>query len=142
MFLGEFKHTLDDKSRITLPAKFRLRLASGIVMTAGMDRYVLVYPQDEFERLAERVDALPLTGREAATLRRSLYANASDAVPDKQGRVVMPESLREHAGIGTEVVIAGVGRFIEVWSPEEWQRARTEVREDAAQQEIWAKLGI
>ena len=142
MFLGEFKHTLDDKSRITLPAKYRERLAPGIVMTAGTDRYVLVYPQDEFDKLADQVNALPLTGREAATLRRLLFVNANDAVPDKQGRVVMPEALREHAGISTDVVIIGVGKFIEIWSPEEWQRAKTEIQEHATDEDVWAKLGI
>jgi MraZ protein len=142
MFLGEFRHTLDDKSRITLPARYRTRLAEGIVMTAGMERYILVYPQDEFEVLAERVNALPLTGRDAATLRRLLFVNGSDAVPDKQGRVVVPEALREHAGIESEVVVIGVGKFIEIWSPEEWQRARAEIQDHAAQESIWAKLGI
>ena len=142
MFLGEFRHTLDEKSRLTLPAKFRPRLAAGIVMTAGMDRYVLVYPQDEFELLAERVNALPLTGRDAATLRRLLFVNAMDVVPDKQGRVVVPDLLRQHAAIETDVVIAGVGKFIEIWSPEEWQRARAEIQDHAAQESLWAKLGI
>ncbi len=142
MFMGEFRHTIDDKSRITLPAKFRAQLASGIVMTAGIDRYILVYPQDEFERLAEKVNALPLTGRDAATLRRLLFVNASDDVPDKQGRVILPENLRAYAGIQSDVVIVGVGKFIEMWNPEEWQRAQTEVRDHAAQETIWAKLGI
>jgi MraZ protein len=142
MFLGEFKHTLDDKSRLTLPAKFRARLAPGVVMTAGTDRYVLIYPQDEFEQLAERVNGLPLIDREAATLRRLLFVNASDAVPDKQGRVLVPEPLRAHAEITSEVVIVGVGKFIEIWSPEQWQRARAEIQDHAAQESLWARLGI
>jgi MraZ protein len=142
MFLGEFRHSLDEKSRLTLPAKFRARLAAGLVLTAGMDRFLLVYPQDEFELLAERVNTLPLTVREAATLRRLLFPNASDLVPDRQGRVVVPENLRAHAGISNDVVVAGVGKFIEIWSPEEWQRARAEVQEHAAQESTWAKLGI
>jgi MraZ protein len=142
MFLGDFRHTIDDKSRITLPAKFRTQLASGIVMTAGIDRYILVYPQDEFDRLAEKVNALPLTGRDAATLRRLLFVNACDDVPDKQGRVILPDNLRAYAGIQTDVVIVGVGKFIEMWNPEEWQRAQAEVRDHAAQETIWAKLGI
>jgi MraZ protein len=142
MFLGEFRHTLDDKSRLTLPAKFRARLHPGVVMTAGMEKYVLVYPQDEFDKLAERVNALPLAGHEAATLRRLLFVNAADSVPDKQGRVVMPEPLRSHAGIVSDVVIVGVGKFIEIWNPEEWQRARAEIQDHAAQENIWSKLGI
>jgi MraZ protein len=142
MFLGEFRHTLDEKSRLTMPAKYRARLAAGLVLTAGIDHYLLVYPQDEFDILAERLSATQLTVREAATLRRLLFTNGSNLVPDAQGRVIIPEQLRAYAGINTDVVIAGVGKFLEMWSPEEWQRARAEILEHAAQESTWAKLGI
>jgi len=92
--------------------------------------------------LFERVSALPIMGREAATLRRMLYSNAHDAVPDKQNRVVVPQPLREYAGIVGEVVIVGVGKFMEVWNPQEWQRAREEIQAHAAQKDVWAGLGI
>ncbi|MCL6509408.1 MAG: division/cell wall cluster transcriptional repressor MraZ [Anaerolineae bacterium] len=142
MFLGEFTHTLDEKSRLTLPAKFRARLADGVVMTTGSDKCLLVYPLDEFKLLFERVSALPVMGREAATLRRMLYSNAHDAVPDKQNRVVIPQPLREYAGIVNEAVVVGVGKFIEIWNPQEWQRAREEIQAHAAQKDVWASLGI
>jgi MraZ protein len=142
MFLGEFRHTLDEKSRLTMPAKYRARLAAGLVLTAGMDHNLLVYPEDEFEILAERLSALQLTMREAGTLRRMLFTNGSNLIPDSQGRVIVPENLRAYAGISTDVVIAGVGKFLELWSPEEWQRARAEMLEHAAQESTWAKLGI
>ncbi len=142
MFLGEFRHILDEKSRITLPAKFRAQLATGIVMTAGVDHHILIYPQDEFERLAERVNALPLTEYDAAMLRRLLFVNASDAKLDKQGRVILPENLRAHAEISTDVVIVGVGKFIEMWNPEQWMQTRSQIQEQVAKDNIWAKLGI
>ncbi|MCS7056219.1 MAG: division/cell wall cluster transcriptional repressor MraZ [Thermoflexales bacterium] len=142
MFLGEFTHTLDEKSRLTLPAKFRARLADGVVMTTGADKCLLIYPLDEFKLLFERVSALPVMGREAATLRRMLYSNAHDAVPDKQNRVVIPQALREYAEITNEAVIVGVGKFIEVWNPREWQRALEEVQAHAARKDVWASLGI
>lgn len=146
MFIGQFVHTLDDKSRIALPAKFRTRLEDGVVMTAGTDGQMLIYPRDEFEKLAEKVNGLPLMGPEAATLRRMIFVNAADAVPDKQGRVVVPEPLLLHMGITDEstreAVIVGVGKFIEVWSTEAWQRAREEVAAAAAQKQAWANLGI
>ncbi|GIV85179.1 MAG: division/cell wall cluster transcriptional repressor MraZ [Candidatus Roseilinea sp.] len=142
MFLGEFTHSLDEKSRLTLPAKFRARLADGLVMTTGTDKCLLIYPLDEFKLLFERVSALPVMGREAATLRRMLYSNAHDAVPDKQNRVVIPQPLREYAEITNEAVVVGVGKFIEVWNPREWQRALEEVRAHASQKEMWAGLGI
>lgn len=142
MFLGEFNHTLDEKSRLTLPAKFRARLADGVVMTAGTEMCLLVYPLDEFKQLFEKVSALPVMGKEAATLRRMLFTNASDAVPDKQNRVVIPQPLREYAEITNEVVVVGVGKFVEIWNPKEWQRAREEVQQHAAQRDVWANLGI
>lgn len=142
MFLGEFRHSLDEKSRLTLPAKFCARLADGVVMTTGTDKCLLIYPLDEFKLLFERVSALPVMGREAATLRRMLYSNAHDAVPDKQNRVVIPQPLREYAEITNEAVVVGVGKFIEVWNPREWQRVLEEVRAYASQKEAWASLGI
>ncbi len=141
MFLGEFRHTLDEKSRVTLPAKYRARLAPGIVMTLGTRRFVMVFPIDEFRLLAERVSALPLVASEAAMLRRQLFGNAIDLEPDKQGRVVIPESLRQYAVINQDAIIVGVGTHIEIWSPEEWQREQDEISR-AALDNPWAKLGI
>ena len=142
MFLGAFNHSLDDKNRITLPAKYRSRLAAGIVMTAGRDRFLVVYPKDEFELLAAQVGKLSVTAREAATLRRLVFGNGSDLTPDKLGRVVVPESLKEHAGITTDVVIVGTGNFMELWNPEEWKRAQEEVQNHAALDSAWANLGV
>jgi MraZ protein len=88
------------------------------------------------------VSALPILHKEVASLRRMLFSNAHDAVPDKQNRVVIPQPLREFAEITNEVVLVGVGKFIEVWTPREWQRARQEVREHAAQGDVWSRLGI
>ena len=142
MFIGQFSHTLDDKNRLALPARFRLGLERGVAMTAGTDKYVLVYGLPEFEKLAERVDALQLIGQEAATLRRLLYVNAAVSEMDKQGRVLVPEHLRLHSDIQKEVVIVGVGKFIEMWSPKNWEQAKAEVQDAATQKHIWAKLGI
>lgn len=142
MFLGEFRHTLDEKSRITLPAKYRPELVAGVVMTTGFDHCLLVFSQQEFDRLAEKMNNIQFIGREQSSLRRKFYSDGCDVVPDKQGRVIIPEQLCAYAGITTEVVIAGIGRYIELWNPDEWARARTEMQEYAAQQDFWSKLGI
>ncbi len=142
MFLGQYRHLLDDKARVTLPAKFRPQFAEGLVMTAGIERCIWVYPADEFAKLAERISALPLTGQEAAAFRRLIYGNAYDASLDKQGRVVVPEKLRRHASIQDEVVVTGVGRFVEVWSPIEWERAQEAIQARGAPERVWAELGI
>ncbi len=142
MFIGQYSHTLDDKNRLALPARFRVDLERGVAMTAGTDKYLLVYALPEFEKLAEKVDALQIIGQEAATLRRLLYVNAAVNEMDKQGRVLLPEHLRTHAEIQKDVVVLGVGKFIEIWSPENWEKAKAEVQDAATQKHIWAKLGI
>ena len=113
MFLGKFDHTLDEKSRLTLPARYRARLADGLVIMSGTESCLLVYPMDEFQTLFDKLSALPMVDPQAAVLRRLLFMNASDAVPDKQNRIVVPQPLREHSGIVSEAVVVGVGRWIE-----------------------------
>jgi MraZ protein len=142
MFIGNFNHTLDEKNRVAFPARFRAQLESGVVMTAGLSAHVLVYPRAGFEQLAEKIDRLNQFDPEAATLRRQIYMDASEADLDKQGRVILPEALRAHAAIARDAVIVGVGRFIEIWSPANWAQARTAVQDAAAQAHVWAKLGI
>lgn len=142
MFLGEFAHTLDEKSRLALPAKFRARLVDGVVLTAAAEKCLLIYPADEFKLLFERVSALPVLDRDSAGLRRMLFSNAHDAVPDKQNRVVIPQPLREFAEITNEVVLVGVGKFIEVWTPRAWASEKQAVRDQASRGEVWGRLGI
>jgi MraZ protein len=142
MFLGNFVHTLDEKMRLSMPARYREKLSSGIVMTTGAEKCLLVYPMNEFALLFEKVSVLPIIGKDAATLRRMLFMNANDASPDKQNRVVLPQALRDYAAIKSEVVIVGVGKFIELWSPEEWNTAQQEIAQAAVDKDAWAKLGI
>ena len=142
MFLGEFIHTVDDKGRLTVPSKFRADLAAGLVVTRGIDRCLAIYPIDEWNRLSEQVSALPMTDRRARAFRRLVFANASDAVPDKQGRVLIPPSLREYAGLDGDVVVTGLNTYIEVWSPDTWGEERDHVEGDYAGVEGWAGLGI
>jgi MraZ protein len=142
MFIGQYSHTLDDKNRLALPARFRADLERGVALTAGTGKNLLAYPLPEFEKLAEKVDALQLIGQEAETLRRLLFVNAAMGEMDKQGRVLLPEHLRAHAEIEKEAVVVGVGKFIEIWNPANWVQAKAEVQEAATQKHVWARLGI
>jgi MraZ protein len=142
MFLGEFVHTIDEKGRLTIPAKFRADLASGLVVTRGIDRCLAIYPLEEWGRLAERVSALPMTDRRARAFRRLVFANASDAVPDKQGRMLIPPRLREYASLDGEVVVTGLDTYVEVWNLDAWADERERVEGDDADVEHWAILGI
>jgi MraZ protein len=122
MLLGEFEHTIDDKNRLTLPAKFRQALSGGLVITRGMDGCLNCYPQAEWEQLVDSrlVDLDPLS-REGRLMTRYFFAGASEAEPDKQGRVLVPATLAKNAGIGREVVIAGVRDHLEIWDRAAWR---------------------
>jgi len=142
MFLGEFVHTIDEKGRLTVPAKFRDDLAAGLVVTRGIDRCLAIYPLEEWERLAKQVSDLPMTDRRARAFRRLVFANASDAIPDKHGRVLIPPRLREYAGFDNEVVVTGLNTYIEVWNQDSWGEERERVEGYAVNIEEWAALGI
>ncbi len=142
MFLGEYIHILDSKGRLTIPAKFRADLDGGLVITRGIDRCLAIFPMPEWERLAEQVNALPMTDQRARAFRRLVFANASDVTPDKQGRVLIPPRLREYADLDGKVVVAGLSSYIEVWNPETWQDVCEGVEGDDVDIEGWAVLGI
>ncbi len=142
MFLGEFVHIIDDKGRLTIPAKFRTGLAAGLVVTRGIDRCLAIYPLEEWKKLAKQVSELPMTDRRARAFRRLVFANASDAVPDKQGRVLIPPRLREYASFDSEVIVAGLNTYIEMWEPETWSEERERVAGEDMDSEEWAILGI
>jgi MraZ protein len=132
MFLGEHVYTLDSKGRLTLPAKYRDELASGVVITRGLDRCLFVFTLEDWKRFTGILgEQLPFTNGEARKFSRFLFSGAVDAIPDKQGRVLIPQYLRDHAGLDGEVVIIGTNNRLEVWQPERWQRTLSEVSEDA-----------
>jgi MraZ protein len=142
MFLGKFEHTLDDKGRLTMPARFRTLLADGLVIMSSTERCLLIYPTVEFQKLFDRVSALPTIDPQAAILRRMLFMNASDAVPDKQNRVVVPQPLRDYAGIADDAVLVGVGRWVEVWSPDAWAIQQAEIAKQLANGQGLSNLGV
>ncbi|ABX06156.1 MAG TPA: transcriptional regulator MraZ [Herpetosiphon sp.] len=121
MFLGEYEHTVDEKGRLAIPAKFRAGLAEGLVLTRGFDQNLLLYPMPVWRELAARINALPITQPSARNLRRLMFAGASDLGLDKQGRIVLPPNLRQYATITNQAVVTGMDSFIEIWSAERWQ---------------------
>lgn len=142
MFLGEYVHTIDEKGRLAIPARFRAELAAGLVITRGIDRCLAIYPIEEWERLTKQVSALPMTDRRARAFRRLVFANASNVVPDRQGRVLIPPRLREYAGLDGEVIITGIDTYIEVWNSQAWSEERERVEGFDANDEEWVALGI
>jgi transcriptional regulator MraZ len=127
MLLGEHEHTLDDKNRLTLPAKFRQALAGGVVLTRGLDTCVEAYPAEDWHALVEEsLAGLNPLSREARVLERFYYTGAVEVQPDKQGRVMLPPALIEHAGLDREVVVVGMRRRLEIWDRAAW---RTQLKE-------------
>jgi MraZ protein len=122
MFMGEFTHTIDDKGRLTIPARFREALAGGAVVTRGFEQNLLIYPSEVFQRLSARTRALSPTDPEIRALFRLTFSGASDDVLDKQGRINIPSYLRDYASLSNgECVVVGVGDYIEVWSQAGWR---------------------
>jgi len=132
MLLGEYEHTIDDKNRLTLPSKFRERFAEGIVVTRGMDGCLYAYTRREWERLVEsRLGSLDPLGVEGRRMQRFFFSGAAEAHLDKQGRVMIPAALIEHAKLGRDVVVAGVYDHLEIWDRAAWRRELDEVEGSA-----------
>ena len=137
MLLGTHEHTLDDKNRLTLPARFRKAFVDGIVVTRGMDGCLYAYTSTDWHRLvAERLGTLDPLSKESRRMRRFFYSGAAEAELDGQGRVMIPAVLIEHAGLGRDVVVAGVYDHLEIWDRAAWRKELEEVEggaEDVAE---------
>jgi MraZ protein len=141
MFLGEYAHTIDDKGRLTLPAKYRAELAAGVVVTRGIDKCLFVFPMEHWKKLAEQVSALPLTDPFAREFRRLIFSGATDTELDKQGRVLLPQYLRDYAALNGDVIVAGLDTHMEIWTPDTWNTIRANF-DSGVSAEYWAQLGI
>ena len=120
MFLGTHTPRLDDKGRLFLPAKFRERLSTGLVVTRGQERCLYVFPMDEFLKVTEQMQAAPTTNRAVRDYIRVFLSGASDEIPDKQGRVTVPAHLRQYAGLTRDCTVIGTGSRVEVWDTDAW----------------------
>lgn len=120
MFLGTHAPRLDDKGRLVLPAKFREGLAGGVVLTKGQDRSVVVWPAAEFASYAERLNEASRSDARVRAYLRLLFSGASDEVPDRQGRISVPQGLRDYAGLNRDVMVVGNGNTCEIWDSEAW----------------------
>ena len=119
MFMGEYNHTIDAKGRLIIPSRFRELLGEEFVLTRGLDGCLSIYPMDEWVAFEEKLRALPLTNKDARTFSRFFVAGATTCQLDKQGRILVPQTLRQFAGLDKDVVLTGNLNRIEVWSKEE-----------------------
>ena len=120
MFLGTHTPRLDDKGRLFLPAKYRDELAEGLVLTKGQERCLYVFPQAEFGRITEALRTAPVTAKAVRDYSRVFFASASDEVPDKQGRITIPQALRDYATLQRDCVVIGANTRLEIWDATAW----------------------
>jgi len=128
-FVGEYLHSVDQKGRVALPAKFREALGSRFIVARGLDKCLYVYPEDEWEKVLEKVGSMPLNQRDSRAFARYFLSGASEGEPDRQGRVVLPPNLRQYAGLTKDVYFLGVGTRVEIWDKDTWDRIKVEMEE-------------
>jgi len=132
MLLGEYEHTIDDKNRLTLPAKFRRAFEDGIVVTRGLDGCLYAWTPVAWENYGDTtLSALHPLSQEGRRMHRHFFSGASETTPDKQGRVSIPSALLAHAKLGRDVVVAGVNDRLEIWDRAAWKRELAEVEGSA-----------
>lgn len=133
MFLGQYEHSLDQRGRVAIPAKFRDAFQEGLVLARGFDTSILVYPISEWRQMADKLAALPMTRSNSRRLNRATFSSAFDSELDRQGRVLLPAPLREYAHINDVVVIVGVYNYLEIWSKELWATEKALMEQQAWQ---------
>jgi MraZ protein len=119
--MGEYQHTIDDKGRLIMPAKFREGLGEKFVVTKGLDGCLFVYPLEEWKVLETKLRNLPFTKADARAFARFFFSGATECELDKQGRILLPTNLRDHAQLQKDVFIIGVSSRLEIWSKEVWE---------------------
>lgn len=143
MFIGEYTHSLDEKGRISVPAKFRRLLKEGVVVTRGLDHCLFMYPKAQWNEIAAKLANLPVSQKKSRAFMRLMLAGAWDASLDSQGRVMVPEYLRAYAAIRKHAVIAGLYNRLEVWDEDAWNtyKRQTEAASDDIAESM-SELGI
>ncbi|CAD2079342.1 Protein MraZ [Jeotgalicoccus meleagridis] len=128
--MGEYKHNLDTKGRIIVPSKFRDLLSEQFIITRGLDRCLFAYTMDEWARIEEKLKTLPLTKKDARKFTRLFFSGATNVEIDKQGRINIPQNLRDYAGLEKDCTVIGVSSRIEIWDTNAWEGFYTESEEN------------
>jgi len=143
MFIGEYKHNLDDKGRLAIPAKFRVALKKGAVVTKGLDNCLFLYSKEQFDIIAKKFAALPISQARARAFSRHMLAGAMDLEFDTQGRITLPEYLRNFSGLKKNVIVTGLYNHLEIWNEAAWNKYKLESEKNSnAIAEEMGDLGI
>lgn len=143
MLLGEYNNKLDEKGRVSVPAKFRDDLGHSFIVTKGLDNCLFAYSKEEWATFEAKLKTLPLTNPNARNFIRFFFAGATECETDKQGRINIPQNLREYAGLKKEVYVVGVSTRVEIWDKEKWDSYTSEENMDVNELAIqMSNLGI
>ncbi len=143
MFIGEYEHSIDPKKRLAMPSKFRTKLGKTVVVTRGLDKCLFVYPMNAWKELAQKLGTMPIGEAATRSFVRLMLAGATDVVMDKQGRIVIPDYLKEYAGLSKNVTVAGLYNRLEVWDNGAWKeyKRKAESNTDDVAQKL-GELGV
>lgn len=143
MFIGEYRHTIDTKKRLALPAKFRAGLGKTVVITRGFENCLIVYPQKEWKIMSDKLGKLPVSQADARGFSRIMLAGAMEVALDKLGRILIPEYLKKYAGLKKNVVVCGLSNRLEIWDAKKWAIYRGKMEKDLGNLAVNLKeLGI
>jgi len=143
MFLGQFQHNLDDKGRLMVPARYRDFLATGAFITQGFDKCLMVMTDAYFKQVYDRITSMNPTEAATRLLRRLILSNAYPVEPDKVGRILVPQNLRDFLSIESgELVVAGQGEYFEVWTPSEWHSQMDNLQDVEANEQRFSALDL
>jgi MraZ protein len=142
MFLGQFEHTIDVKGRLTIPVRFRELLNDGAYITQGLDPNLMVLTPPSFERLYDRVNELSMTDPDARQIKRLIFSNAAPVTVDNAGRILIPQFLRQFANLDSTVLVVGVGKHFEIWSPGLWAEQTLSLNDPKANAERFKNLDL
>jgi len=139
MLIGQYEHTIDSKKRLALPAKFRSELGEKVVITRGIDSCLVVYTENEWRQVSEKLSKMPVSQPEARSFARIMLAGAMEVNLDKLGRILIPDYLKKYAGLQKNVVICGLRNRLEIWDAKKWEVYKKEVEKGVSR--IASKLG-
>lgn len=139
MLIGQYKHTIDNKKRLALPAKFRGELGSKVIITKGIENCLIVYTDKEWEIVSQKLANLPISHGDARSFTRHLLASATEVTLDKLGRILIPDYLKEYAGFKKNLVICGLSNRLEIWDEVKWEDYSKNAEKGV--EEIVSKLG-